>query len=94
LQEAEILYGDYIPKQRSKMTINGIEGIMIAGEQKYTIQIPEVHTDFYGGAIFFAKKDNHLFMFHFICENLYFSAYYPQFVEILEGFHFPDEKSE
>ena len=94
LQNCEILYGDYTPKRNSKLQIGDIEGVMISGELKYTKQIPDVITDFYGGAVFFAKQGNNLYIFHMICENKYFSTEYEDFVRLLEGLKFPDDKTD
>ena len=93
LQCCEILYGDYVPRQNTKMSIGDIEGLMISGEKKYTIEIPDVYTNYYGGSIFFIKEGNTLVLFHFICENLYFQALYPEFVKIIEGFAFTNKES-
>ena len=94
LQNCEILFGDYTPKRNSKLQIGEIQGVMISGEQKYTKQIPDVITDFYGGAIFFAKQDQTLYIFHMICENKYFATEYEDFVKLLEGLKFPSEKTD
>ncbi|PKK83283.1 MAG: hypothetical protein CVT49_09290 [candidate division Zixibacteria bacterium HGW-Zixibacteria-1] len=94
LQNCEILYGDYKPKRKSKYQFGDVPGVLISGELQYTKQIPDVITDYYGGAIFFAKQDNNLYIFHLISENKYFSTEYEDFVTLLNGLKFGDGKVE
>lgn len=101
LQEFQILFGDYRPRKRSKMSVGKVDGIRIAGERRYTIQVQragpdadkaDVVTDFFGGSMFFTKKDNQIYIFHFICEKRYFKDIEQDFVKLLKGFSFPEEE--
>ncbi|MBN2227799.1 MAG: hypothetical protein JW763_10605 [candidate division Zixibacteria bacterium] len=99
LAEFPLLYGDFQLKKRAQMSIGEVEGIRITGQQQYTIQVQrqgsesnlgDVVTDFYGGSVFFAKLDDeHIIMFHFICEWRYYESLDPVFENLLKGLQFP-----
>jgi len=100
LAEFPLLYGDFQLKKRAQMSIGEVEGVRITGQQQYTIQVQrqgsqsnlgDVVTDFYGGSVFFAKVDDeHIILFHFICEWRYYESLDPVFEKLLEGLKFPD----
>lgn len=100
LEQFEILYGDYMPKKRSKMSVDDIEGIRICGERRYTIQVQragseadkaDVVSDFFGGSVFFTKVGDTLIAFHFICEKRYYKVLEQDFVNLLNGFKLLDK---
>ena len=102
LHLCEILFGDFKPKRNSRYQFGDIQGILITGELRYTKQIPsatsntspDIITDFYGGAVFFAKQDKNLYIFHMICENKYFSTEFEDYVKLLNGLKFTGEKAD
>ena len=102
LHLCEILFGDFKPKRNSKYQFGDIQGVLITGELQYTKQIPstsggsspDIITDFYGGAVFFAKQGNNLYIFHLICENKYFSTEFEDYVTLLNGLKFTGEKAD
>ena len=97
MEECEILYGDYVPKKRAKMSVGDVNGILIAGEKEYTIQIPEWVTDYHSGALFFAKNKDNILIFYFISEKLYFDDLFEDFMGIINTLKFAetvDEKKE
>jgi hypothetical protein len=96
-EEFKILYGDFIPKRKSKMSISDIEGMRISGERRYSINVQrrgiggdlaDLVSDYYGGSLFITKKDDNLIIFHFICEKRYFVTEDADFVKLLNGFKF------
>jgi hypothetical protein len=97
VSEFPILYGDYRLKKRTKMSVEGNEGIMITAQMRYTLQVQragsqsdkaDVVSDFYGGSVFFVKRGNDILMFHYICEWRYFDIYIQEFVHLIEGLKF------
>ncbi|MEW5924250.1 MAG: hypothetical protein AB1746_09705 [Candidatus Zixiibacteriota bacterium] len=94
LQNCEILFGDFQIKRKSNFQFGDAAGTLISGEMKYTKQIPDIITDFYGGAVFFAKQDKTLYVFHMICENKYFSTEFEDFSKLMNGLKLSGEKSE
>ena len=101
LSEFPILFGDYRLKKRSKMSVEGTEGVMITAQMRYTIQVQrpgsesdkaDVVSDFYGGSVFFVKHGSDVLMFHFICEWRYFEIYLQEFVSLVEGLKFADKE--
>jgi hypothetical protein len=99
IKELEILYGDYMPKRRTRMSVDSIPGVMISGERRYTVQVQragfesdkaDVVTDFYGGTVFFTEKNGRLYVFHFICEKRYYDVYEQEFMKLLSGLKFTE----
>ncbi len=98
-EEFKILFGDFILKKKSKVSIGDIEGIKISGETRYTLNVTRRGIDgdqadliinYYGGSMFFIKKDKTLIIFHFICELLYFGAEDADFTKLIAGFKFKE----
>ncbi len=105
LQEFKILYGDYKHKKRTRLTVDGVDGVIISGEQRYTIQVQragsesdkgDVVTDFYSGAVLFARKGTTIIMMHFICEKKYYDHLEQEFLGLVNGLKFlsPEGESE
>ncbi len=99
LSEFPILYGDYQLRRRFKVPVGDGEGVQITLQLQYTISIQgagsnsdrgEIVTDFQGGSVFFAKKDDNIYMMHFIGEWRYFDTLEKDFAEIVKGFQFTD----
>ena len=101
LTEFPILYGDFQLRRRFKVPVGDGEGegIQITAQLQYTISIQgagsnsdrgEIVTDFQGGSVFFAKKDDNVYMMHFIGEWRYFDTLEKDFDEIVKGFQFTD----
>lgn len=97
ISEFPILVGDYQMKKRFKTSAGGAEGTQILAQLKYTISVQgsgsgsdrgEIVTDFQGGSIFFVKKDNNIYMMHFIGEWRYFDSLQKDFAEVIKGFEF------
>lgn len=86
----EILYGEFTKRKQGKMSVGEISGILIAGEQKYTLQIPDVYTNYYGGSIFIAKHGNNLMIVHFISENLYYQNLNEELIKVLSTLKFTE----
>lgn len=97
MAETKILFGDFVQRQRTMMEIGGQEGVYLSGNQQYTIQVArqgsqsdkgDVVTDYYGGAVYFARdpETNHLFVINFICEDRYYSFLERQFQDIIKTF--------
>jgi len=102
LNEFELLFGDYINTRRSKMTIGDVEGYLISGERRYTIQVQragsqadkaDVVTDYYAGSLFLTEHDGKFIIFHFICERLYYKMLENEFLNMLKGFKFTDTQA-
>jgi hypothetical protein len=101
IQECEILIGDFAKKKHSKMSVSDVNGVLVTGENKYTMQIRnertnevEPYTNYYGGSIFFAKHGDYILMFHFICENLYYKNLHQNFIEIMNTLSLIEEEEE
>nr|MBN2278033.1 hypothetical protein [candidate division Zixibacteria bacterium] len=99
LNACEILYGNYISKRRSKISLGKIDGYLLAGERKYTIQVQragyesdkaDVVTEFFAGDMFLTEHNGQLIIFHFICERLYYKMLEKEFLDLLNGFQFTD----
>jgi len=97
LQEFKLLFGDFVPEKRSKMSVGDVEGIKVSGERRYTLNVQrqgidgdraDLVTNYYGGSLFFIKKENTLIIFHFICEKVYFTAEDADFTKLIESFKF------
>jgi hypothetical protein len=97
--EFPILFGDYQVRKRFKLPAGASEGIQVLAQLQYTISVQgsgsgsdrgEIVTDFYGGSIFFAKKDNNIYMLHFIGEWRYFDSLQKDFAEVIKGFEFTE----
>lgn len=100
MEECEILsiserYVEEFRKMKhSKMTIGDINGIILTGERRYRINIPDPVTNFYGGVMFFAKKGGNIFIFHFICEKIYFEELYKDFTDIVNTLQFIEPEAD
>ncbi len=103
LEEFKILFGDFVQKTRTKTSLGETDGMLISGERRYTLRVQkagfdsdeaDLITDFYGGTIFSTKKDNLIFIIHFISENRYFSTENQDFLKLLNGFTILKEKEE
>jgi hypothetical protein len=97
LQEFKLLFGDVMAVRRSKMQIGDIEGVIMTGERRYSINVQrqgidgdraDLVTNYYGGSLFLVKKGDYIIIFHFICEKVYFAAEDMDFTKLLEGFKF------
>jgi hypothetical protein len=108
LAEFKLLFGDFTLKKNSKKMIGELTGHKITGEQKYSLRVSsagtggdemsgsfgdyDVVSDFYGGAVFFAKQGKTIIMMHFICEARYFEMLDLEFEKIIKTFKFEDSK--
>lgn len=97
ISEFPILFGDYQIRKRYKVPVGEAEGIQVIAQLQYTIAVQgsgsdsdrgDIVTDFQGGSIFFAKKDNNIYMMHFIGEWRYFDSLLKDFGEVIKGFEF------
>jgi len=100
IEEFDLLFGDYNPRSMTKVKVADAEGYFTMGERQYTMTVAkagseadrgDVVTEYYGGGIYFFEHDNHVYMFHFICENLYASVEIQDFTKLMEGFAFVDD---
>jgi len=96
LPELKILYGDYIPKKRSKMSTGQSEGIILVGERQYTISVQrsgfqsdkaDVVTDYYGGGVYLTKHEDNIVALHFICEKVFLDNYMDEFNSMINSFN-------
>ncbi len=99
LQEFKLLFGDFVREKSSKISIGDVEGIRVSGERRYTLNVQrqgidgdmaDLVTNYYGGSMFFIKKDKTLIIFHFICEKAYFAAEDADFTKLIESFKFAE----
>jgi hypothetical protein len=97
LQDFKLLFGDVTNIRRTKMKIGDIEGALMTGERRYSINVQrqgidgdraDLVTNYYAGSLFVVKKGDDVIIFHFICEKNYFAAEYMDFEKLLKGFKF------
>ncbi len=94
LSISEIYVEEFRKIKHSKMSTGDINGIILTGERRYRINIPNPVTNFYGGAIFLTKKDDNIFIFHFICEKFYFEDLYQDFMGIMNTMQFIEPEAD
>lgn len=98
-QEFKNMFGNFQLKKRSRMNAGEIPGVRISTQLRYTLEVQragsesdraDVVSDFYGGSIFFAKKDKYIIMLNLVCEWRYFDSIEKEFLELLNGLRFTE----
>jgi len=102
LQYSDISDGPVITKGRSRLELGGESGVLWRGQAKYKQNVAYSASSAggrtvrgsYGGAIVLVKRDNHLYMFHIVCEWSFFDAVLADAMKIIGSFAWTDLESE